>query len=55
MNKKENRGGKRKNAGRKKVADKKVPLTIYVEQSKILLAGGRDKARETAEAALVAV
>lgn len=29
------RGGKRKGAGRKKIADKKKPLTVYVRQSRI--------------------
>lgn len=45
MKKKSNRGGKRSNAGRKKVADPKVQLTIYIEKSKIEKAGGMEQAK----------
>lgn len=36
------RGGARSNAGRKKSTDPKKPITVYVEQSKIEKAGGKD-------------
>lgn len=38
--KKNNRGGARSNAGRKKSPDPKKPITVYIEQSKIKTAGG---------------
>ena len=36
------RGGKRKNSGRKPVSDKKVQVSLYVEESKIKKHGGAD-------------
>lgn len=36
-------GGARSNAGRKKLADPKQPITVYVEKSKIENAGGKDQ------------
>jgi hypothetical protein len=39
-------GGKREGAGAKKKEDKKEPLTIYVEPSKILGVGGKEVAKE---------
>ncbi len=38
-------GGARRKAGRKPVADKLIPLTIYVRQSEIIKAEGQDNAR----------
>jgi len=35
-------GGKRKNAGRKPVLDKKIQVSFYIEQSKIEKLGGLD-------------
>jgi hypothetical protein len=35
-------GGKRKTSGRKPVADKKVQVSFYIEQSKIEKLGGLD-------------
>lgn len=35
-------GGKRKNVGRKPVADKKVQVSFYIEASKIEKLGGLD-------------
>lgn len=39
-------GGKRKNVGRKPVADKKVQVSFYIEQSKIEKLGGLDAFKE---------
>ena len=36
-------GGKRKNAGRKPVSDKKIQVSFYIEQSKIDKMGGLDE------------
>lgn len=38
-------GGKRSNAGRKPVKDKKVQLTIYPRTSQVKAAGGKKKAK----------
>jgi hypothetical protein len=43
---KENRGGSRKNSGRKPVADKKQPVTLFIERSVIERHGGPDKIKE---------
>lgn len=40
------RGGARANSGRAKVEDKKVPLTLYIRQSRIDAMGGAAKLRE---------
>jgi len=37
------KGGKRKNAGRKPVSDKKKQVSFYIEQSKIDKMGGLDE------------
>ena len=39
-------GGKRKNVGRKTVADKKIQVSFYIEQSKIEKLGGLDAFKE---------
>jgi hypothetical protein len=39
-------GGKRKNAGRKPVSDKKVQVAFYIEGSKIEKLGGLDAFKE---------
>ena len=39
-------GGKRKTSGRKPVADKKVQVSFYIEQSKIENFGGLDAFKE---------
>lgn len=39
-------GGKRKTSGRKPVADKKVQVSFYIEQSKIEKLGGLDAFKE---------
>jgi hypothetical protein len=41
--KKDNRGGARVNAGRKKATDPKKPITVYINQSKINEVGGTEK------------
>lgn len=41
--KKENRGGARANCGRKPVKDKKQPVTVFIEGSKIKKHGGAEK------------
>lgn len=38
--KKENRGGARPNSGRKKLADKKTQLSLYIRTSRVDLNGG---------------
>jgi hypothetical protein len=38
-------GGKRSNAGRKPITDKKKPVTIYSKESEINLLGGMDEAK----------
>lgn len=48
---KSNHGGSRRNAGRKPKVDKKIQLTIYVEKSKIVAAGGLEMAKKKAIAA----
>ena len=45
-NMKTTQGGKRKNAGRKPVADKKVQVSFYIEGSKIQKLGGLDAFKE---------
>jgi len=40
------RGGKRKNAGRKPVSDKKVQVSFYIKKSIIDSVGGMDKFKE---------
>lgn len=47
-----NRGGSRPNAGRKKVADKKVSVFAYVPESQVEALGGKEAAKEIAEAAI---
>ena len=37
------RGGKRLNSGRKPLTDKKHPVAIYIEESIINKAGGKEK------------
>ena len=39
-------GGKRQNCGRKPVADKKVQVSFYIEQSKIDKLGGLEVLKE---------
>ena len=46
--KRENRGGARRGAGRKPLADKKKGLTIYPLESQIEICGGKDSAKEIA-------
>lgn len=41
-------GGKRNNAGRKKVKDKKIQLSIYPLTSQVKAAGGEKKAKKVA-------
>lgn len=41
-------GGKRNGAGRKKLKDPKVQLTIYPRKSQIKAVGGKEKAKELA-------
>lgn len=45
-------GGKREGSGRKIVVDKKQPLTIYVEPSKVEGAGGKENAKTLAYKAI---
>ncbi len=45
-------GGKREGAGAKKKEDKKQPLTIYIEDSKVEAAGGKSVAKEIAYSAI---
>ena len=40
------RGGKRKGAGRKPVKDKKLPITTFIETSKIESVGGEEAVKE---------
>ncbi len=44
--KKNKNGGKRPRVGRKKIADKKMPVTIFLLQSKIDSLGGLEAAKE---------
>lgn len=37
------KGGKRKNAGRKPVADKKIPVVLYVQESVVNAQGGKSQ------------
>jgi hypothetical protein len=46
MESKSNRGGARIGSGRKPVQDKKIQLTIFVNQSKIDKLGGRDELKK---------
>lgn len=39
-------GGKRKRSGRKKIADKKVQVPLFLRQSIIIANGGKEAARE---------
>jgi hypothetical protein len=39
------RGGKRSNAGRKPITDRKIQLTIYPRQSEVDLLGGVDEVK----------
>lgn len=48
MRKKKQRGGKRTNAGRKSIEDKKKGVTVYIRESHIETIGGMDVAREKA-------
>ena len=41
----ENRGGKRKGAGRKPCSDKKQTITLYIEKSKIKVMKGKENTR----------
>jgi hypothetical protein len=41
--KKENRGGARPNCGRKPIEDKKFPVTVFIQESKIKKHGGKEK------------
>ena len=50
--KKNNRGGSRPGSGRKKVKDKKKPLTIWVRDSEVKKAGGQDNAKKKAVTAI---
>lgn len=45
-------GGKRKNAGRKPIKDKKLQLSIYIRKSQIKKVGGIVKAKQLAESAI---
>lgn len=45
-------GGKRKNAGRKPIKDKKMQLCVYIRKSRIKALGGEAKAKQIATAAL---
>lgn len=45
-------GGKRKNAGRKKVSDKKIQIPLFVRESIIAKNGGKEGARQIAYRAL---
>ena len=38
----ETRGGARANSGRKPVADKKIPVTIFIPASKVVKYGGAE-------------
>jgi hypothetical protein len=44
--KKETRGGKRSNSGRKPVKDKKTQLSVYIRQSTIDLNGGAEEIKK---------
>lgn len=44
--KKENRGGARANCGRKPVADKKIPVTLFIQESKVKKMGGKEKLKQ---------
>ncbi len=46
MAKKPTRGGARKGAGRKPLADPKIPITIYVEGSIVNELGGIDELKD---------
>jgi len=45
-------GGRREGAGRKPLPEKKIPLTVYKEQSTVDRVGGRDQARQLMSEAL---
>jgi hypothetical protein len=47
-------GGKRSNAGRKPLKDKKIQLSIYPLTSQVKKAGGKQKAKEVALQAIAA-
>lgn len=42
---KKQHGGKRKKAGRKPAADPKIPITVYIETSKVKAHGGVDRCK----------
>ncbi|MES2133859.1 MAG: hypothetical protein V4506_16020 [Bacteroidota bacterium] len=44
--KKNTNGGKRPRAGRKKIADKKMPVTIFLLESKIDSLGGLESTKD---------
>lgn len=44
--KKENRGGARANCGRKPIEDKKFPVTVFIQLSKIKKHGGKENLKE---------
>lgn len=44
--KKDNRGGKRKNSGRKPLKEKTIPITVYLPETSVESAGGKDDARK---------
>jgi hypothetical protein len=46
------RGGKREGSGAKAKADKKKPITFYVEESKVTSVGGDKAAKELAYKAI---
>lgn len=46
MKKKETRGGKRNNSGRKKAKDPKKQVDVYVESSKVDKLGGKEGLKE---------
>ena len=46
--KKENRGGKRSNAGRKPIADKKIPVYIFPQTSVVIKLGGKGNVQDIA-------
>jgi len=50
--KKNKQGGRREGAGRKPLPEKKIPLTVYKEESTVNRVGGRDQARQLMSAAL---
>ena len=45
-------GGKRNNAGRKSIPDKKITVSIYPRQSEVEIVGGIDAAKALAVSAI---